>query len=145
MAAAFLPVVVVMLMAAALLPVVVVMLMAAAFLSVVVVMLMAAALLSVVVMMLMTAAFLSVMAVMLMAAAFLPVVVVMMVRMLLLGALQHLFHHVLQGIRPLYALQDSPALQLCKGCGNDRSLIIVLLNQRHALLQLSGIYFVRPA
>ena len=69
----------------------------------------------------------------------------MVMLMLLLGMLQHLLHHIRQGIRPLYGLQHGPALQLRQRRGYNRSLIIVLPDQPHALLHLGGIRLVRPA
>ena len=69
----------------------------------------------------------------------------MVMLMLLLGVLQHLLHHIRQGVRPLYGLQHGPALQLRQGRGYNRSLVIVLPDQPHALLHLGGIRLVRPA
>ncbi len=71
--------------------------------------------------------------------------VMVMVLVLLFGVLQHLTHHLRQAIRALYGLQHVLAVQLCQGCCDDRRLVIVLPNQRHAFLQLLLLHLVRPA
>lgn len=146
MAAALALLMVMVPMTTALFPVMVmVMFVLAAFPFFMVMVLMAATLLIIMVMMVpMTAALLPVMVMVMFVPTALALFMMVML-MLLLGMLQHLLHHIRQGIRPLYGLQHGPALQLRQRRGDDRSLVIVLPNQPHALLHLGGIRLVRPA
>lgn len=145
MAAALALLMVMVPMTTALFPVMVmVMFVLAAFPFFMVMVLMAATLLIIMVMMVpMTTALLPIMVMMPMTTALALFMLVML--MLLLSVLQHLLHHIRQGIRPLYGLQHGPALQLRQRRGYNRSLVIVLPNQPHALLHLGGIRLVRPA